>query len=101
VVAPTFLRKLNTPAGKAWLEAIPMDDLLRLCIKLTGCVKPFQEAERLAHGIHVSADEDAVGQFIWELKMKQPPAHQGEQFEAGDGYESENPFDVPPADDPV
>jgi hypothetical protein len=103
VVAPTFLRRLNTAEGKSWLENIPMDELLRLVIELGSRAKGMQEAERIALGIHVSADEEAIGEFIWELRLKQPPAHSPEHTEFGDERDDEDfdPFDVPPAEDPV
>jgi hypothetical protein len=74
--------------------------VLRLSIELAGKAKRLQDAERIAHGIHVNEDEAGVGHFIWELKLAQPPAREPELIEAGDGSDTDDPFDVPPAVDP-
>jgi hypothetical protein len=101
MVPAVLLRKLNTPEGRAWLEGIPMDDLLGLCIELSGRAKRFQDAERLAYGVQVTPDEDSVGEFVWELKLKQPAPKPVEELESGGGPGEDDPYDVPPAPDPV
>jgi hypothetical protein len=102
LVPATLLRKMNSPEGRAWLDGLPMDDLLGLSIELMGKMDRFQNAERVAYGVQVSPDEDAVGQFVWELKLKQPPAHAPEPSESADGSDNESdPYNVAPAWDPV
>jgi hypothetical protein len=100
VVPAVFLRKLNTPEGRAWLESIPMDDLLGLIIELGSRAKRMQDAERIAPGVQVNPNDEAVGHYFWNLALAQPAAREPEQFE-DTGTEGEDPFDVPPAEDPV
>jgi hypothetical protein len=48
VIPATFLRKLNPPEGKLWLEGLPMDELLGLTMEMSGRAGRMQEAERKA-----------------------------------------------------
>lgn len=100
VIPAVFLRKLNTPEGRAWLDSIPMDDLLGLVIELTSRAKRMQDAERIALGVKVTPNEDAVRHFFWGLETVQPPAKPTELLEDV-GSTGEDPYDVPPPHDPV
>lgn len=101
IIPSTLLRRLNTPEGKAWLEGIPMDDLLGLTIEMGPRLRRLQEAERIALGVAVKPDEDATGSFIWELELAQPPAHVTDEIDAPEEEKSDDPYDVDPSPDPA
>jgi len=96
-----FLGRLPKPEGKAWYDTVPTGDLAVLALEAQRIAKKVQEAERLAHGVMPGSGEDEGGVVVWEIKTVQPPAHPREEMEDRYSPESDDPYDVPPADDPV
>ena len=69
----TTLKRMSTPEGRAMIEKLPLEDLIRRALKMAPKLGRVHDAVRKAHGVYVEKPKSGTGdQYTWYVQEFQP-----------------------------